>query len=76
MNEFKNLLNGHFLREKNSKSESNSEIYKFRSALFESSALKKCYVEFVKFFGSAFYRYSMYNGKIALPFCQNFNFSY
>ena len=46
--ENKNLLNGHFLREKNSKSESNSEIYKFRSALFESSALKKCYVEFVK----------------------------
>ena len=39
----------HFLREKNSKSESNSEIYKFRSSLFESSALKKCYVEFVKF---------------------------
>ena len=44
-----NLLNGHFLREKNSKSESNSEIYKFRSSLFESRALKKCYVEFVKF---------------------------
>ena len=45
----KNLLNDSLFEEKNSKSESNSEIYKFRTTLFESSALKKCYVEFVKF---------------------------
>ena len=31
----------HFLSEKNSKSESNSEIYEFASSLFESHALKK-----------------------------------